>query len=133
MSALLDVNVLLAYGWKQHPSHVFCSQWLDGLENYALCPITELGFLRISMSPAFSACFQDASRVLKSIADREGVIRMPCDLAVGSIPEVSSYKDTTDAYLVRLAKHHGHRFATLDEGILNKQWATGTAFKPIAT
>lgn len=129
----MDVNLLLAYGWRQHPSHRQCCAWFENLEDYALCPIAELGFLRISMSPAFNAAFADASRVLSSITGRAGVIRVPCDLGVESIAPVTSYEDTTDAYLVALAKHHGLRFATLDQGILKKPWAREVAFNPLDT
>ncbi len=133
MSVLPDINILLAYGWRHHPFHAPCSAWLDGLSEFALCPITELGFLRVSMSPAFRASYEGASQVLDSLAARKGVTHLPCDVPVGEMPGVSSYKDTTDAYLVHLARHHSYRFATLDDGLLEKQWATGTAFNPVAT
>jgi len=133
MSVLPDINILLAYGWQQHPLHASCSEWLDGLAGFALCPITELGFLRVSMSPAFRASYEGASSVLDSLAQRAGVAHLACDLSVGGMPQVSRYKDTTDAYLVHLARHHSYRFATLDEGILSKAWATGTAYNPLAT
>ena len=133
MSVLPDINILLAYGWQHHPSHASCSVWLDALSEFALCPITELGFLRVSMSPAFRASYEDASQVLNSLTARDGVTHLSCDAPVGDMPKVSNYKDTTDAYLVHLAKHHSYRFATLDEGILNKAWATGTAYNPVGT
>lgn len=130
---LPDINLLLAYGWQQHPFHDSCSTWFDELPEFALCPITELGFLRVSMSPAFRASFEGASQILDTLRARPGTTHVPCDVAVRQMPEVSSYKDTTDAYLVHLARHHSHRFATLDEGVLNKGWASGVAYNPIAT
>jgi len=132
VKVLLDVNLLLAYGWQHHPFHVSCSAWFDGLSEFALCPITELGFLRISMSPAFRASYEGASHVLDALKARTGARHLPCDVQVGEMPQVSSYKDTTDAYLVHLARHHSHRLATLDEGILNKKWASGIAYNPVA-
>jgi len=132
MKVLLDVNILLAYGWKQHSFHTSCSEWLEAQPEFALCPITALGFLRVSMSPAFKAGFADATRVLNSLSERSGVTQLSCDVPVQGIPIVSSYQDTTDAYLVHLARHHSYRFATLDEGILNKEWAADTAFNPVA-
>jgi len=133
MSVLPDVNILLAYGWQQHPFHASCCAWLDSLAGFALCPITELGFLRVSMSPAFRATYEGASRVLESLTTRAGVAHLACDIPVSGMSQVSSYKDTTDAYLVHLARHHSYRFATLDQGILNKAWATGTAYNPVAS
>jgi len=133
MSVLPDINLLLAYGWQQHPFHSSCSAWFEGLPGFALCPITELGFLRISMSPAFRATYEGASLVLGALKARAGASHLPCDAPVGEMPQVSSYKDTTDAYLVHLARHHSCRFATLDGGILNKEWASGVAYNPVAT
>ena len=49
------------------------------------------------------------------------------------MPEVTRYKDTTDAYLVCLAEHHQHQLATLDAGLLGRHWATNIAFNPVAT
>ena len=133
MIVLPDINLLLAYGWQQHPFHASCSAWFDGLSEFALCPITELGFLRVSMSPAFRATYEGASQILDTLKARPGATHIPCNAAVGQMPRVSSYKDTTDAYLVHLAKHHAYRFATLDEGVLKKGWASGVAYNPVAT
>ena len=98
MRVLPDINILLAYGWRHHPSHASCSPWMNGLSDFALCPITELGFLRVSMSPAFKANYEDASQVLDSLVERDGVSHLSCDVPIGDMPKVSSYKDTTDAY-----------------------------------
>jgi len=133
MMVLPDINLLMAYGWQQHPFHADCSAWFDALPEFALCPITELGFLRVSMSPAFRASYEGASQILDTLKARPGATHIPCDADVRQMQQVSSYKDTTDAYLVHLAKHHSYRFATLDEGILNKGWASGVAYNPIAT
>jgi predicted nucleic acid-binding protein len=132
MKVLLDVNIILASGWRHHQFHSECVSWLDSLECYTLCPITELGFLRISMSPAFGASFNDALTVLQSLSCQAPARHIACDQPVGSMPGVSSYKDTTDAYLVHLADYHDHQLATLDAGILNKDWAANIAFNPIS-
>ena len=133
MKSLLDVNILLACGWRQHPFHSECIAWLDSLKTYTLCPITELGFLRISMSPAFGAPFADAMTVMRFFSSSQRATHIACDQSISSMPGVTSYKDTTDAYLVHLADCHGHKLATLDTGILNKPWAADIAFSPIPT
>lgn len=128
---LPDVNILLAYGWQQHPFHLQCSSWIEGLPGFATCPITELGFMRVSMSPAFRAGYDDAAGVLATLTRMAGTRFLPCDIPATGMSAVSRYKDTTDAYLVGLAKHHSHRLATLDEGILKEPWSAGTAYNPI--
>ena len=47
MTYLLDVSTLLAFLWQTHAFHQRASGWLEG-KKLAVCPITELGFLRIS-------------------------------------------------------------------------------------
>jgi hypothetical protein len=44
---LLDVNVLLAGIWTSHPKHLVIFTWLKG-KHLVECPISGLGFLRIS-------------------------------------------------------------------------------------
>ena len=49
-SWLLDVNVLLGYCWTNHADHTALFTWLTSVEEWATGPISELGFLRISMT-----------------------------------------------------------------------------------
>lgn len=128
---LLDVNLLLAYGWSDHSDHEAASAWMNGLAGFSLCPITELGFIRVSMSPAFRATHESAKTLVEYIKNRPGVEEIPCDISPVEMSSVTSYKDTTDSYLVALARQHQLQFATLDQGILNKPWAAGVAFYPL--
>ena len=49
MTFLLDVNVLIALIDQSHVSHSHAVQWFDavGEHNWATCPITENGVIRI--------------------------------------------------------------------------------------
>ena len=85
------------------------------------------------MSPAYRASFEDATTVLHTLTTMGTAWFLSCDLATAAMTPVSSYKDTTDAYLVTLAHRHGYRFATLDEGILKAALANGVAFNPLTT
>lgn len=128
---LPDVNLLLAYGWQSHARHEECRAWFSRLPKFATCAITELGFLRVSMSPAYRADYADALKVLASLTERRSATFFECGVSVVGMPPVSSYKEITDSYLVELARHHSCRLATLDEGILKAPWAKGVAFHPL--
>ena len=130
MSWLLDVNLLLASRWTTHVDHVAVRAWLDEQAEFHTTPIVELGFMRVSLSPGYSATWQDAHRSLLSLYSRAAHRFLADDLSATASPE-SSYKDTTDAHLVRLAVHHGLKLATLDMALLAKTWASGLAFNPI--
>jgi len=69
MRYLLDVNALIAVIWRNHPDHSKADVWLEG-KDLATCPLSELGFLRISTNPkvlkrrrgdSFSKDFHDSS------------------------------------------------------------------------
>lgn len=116
MSHLLDVNVLLASVWTTHPQHAIAMAWLSG-KTVVVCPISELGFLRISThKKAFNYTMADARTGLEKFLSERKVAHIPDDLlALDSRPAAS--EQVTDHYLADLAAKHGLKFATLDTGI----------------
>ena len=132
MSWLLDVNILLASRWKTHADHEAVREWLDAQPEFHTTPIVELGFMRVSLSPAYSASWKDAHRSLTSHLSRPAHRFLPDDVSATESHE-SNHKDTTDAHLVLLASRHGLKLATLDVSLIAKSWAERTAFNPIAT
>jgi toxin-antitoxin system PIN domain toxin len=131
MSYLLDVNVLLASRWKTHADHEAVREWLDAQPEFHTTPIVELGFMRVSLSPAYSASWKDAHRSLTSLLSRPEHRFLPDDVSATE-SHVSNYKDTTDAHLVLLASRYGLKLATLDVSLIAKNWAERTAYNPIA-
>jgi len=131
MTHLLDVNMLLACAWESHGQHVQARTWLERQKSFATCPISELGFLRVSMSPAFRATHADALAALRDITDRKEALFLPDDAAPTGLPAVSHHADITDAYLVTLAKAHGGKLATLDDALCTKAWAQDIAVNPL--
>lgn len=116
MRYLLDVNVLLAANWQHHPQHAKAFAWLAGKE-IALCPISELGFLRVSSNKkAINAPMEEARKTLETFIGQRKPARIADDL-----PALESQADNseqvTDQYLAALAERHGFKLATLDGGI----------------
>jgi toxin-antitoxin system PIN domain toxin len=113
---LLDVNVLLAAIWTQHPQHAVAFAWLAGKE-VVVCPLAELGFVRISThKKAFNFPMDKARELLATFIAERKATRIADDLpALDSKPDRSEH--VTDFYLADLAAKHGLRFATLDAGI----------------
>ena len=116
MSAhLLDVNVLLAAIWEDHPHYTKASAWLPG-KTVLLCPIVELGFLRISTQKVINVPMEKARHLLETFASERKAERIADDLpALESHPAKSD--QVTDTYLADLAEKHGARLATFDKGI----------------
>lgn len=115
MKYLLDVSTLIALIWPSHPQHALSAAWRKG-KDLALCPITELGFVRVSTSPAFNATMPDARKALTDFIADEKPEFIPADVRAldGEIAPTSG--KTTDWYLANLAAAHGMMWATLDQG-----------------
>ena len=114
MKYLLDVNVLLAAIWVNHPDHSKSFAWLTG-KDILLCPLSELGFLRISTNKkAINAPMAKARKLLERFSAERNAEWIPDDLdPLHSHPKKS--EDVTDLYLADLAFKHGAKFATLDQ------------------
>jgi uncharacterized protein len=130
LSHLLDVNFLIACGWESHAEHFRANRWLSRVRSFATCAISEMGFLRVSLSPAYGARFNDAMAALGAIVGM-GTHRFLSDATrAQSLPPVSTSKDVTDAHLIDLAQRHRLKLATFDAALCEKQWARGVAENP---
>jgi hypothetical protein len=130
VSSLLDVNLILASRWTTHPNHRAAKAWIDSSGEFYTCAITELGFLRISLSAAYQATWSESQEALEKLHARPGHRFLSDNVDGAASPETSS-KDTTDAHLVTLAKRHGLKLATLDATLLAKPWAAGVVENPL--
>ena len=130
MSHLLDVNFLVACAWQSHADHVRANRWLNGARSFATSSVTEMGFLRVSMSPAFGAGFTDAMAALEAIVSMRGHRFLRDGTRGRALPPVSTGRDVTDAHLVRLAARHRMKLATLDAVLCGRAWADGIAEDP---
>lgn len=113
MKYLLDVSTLVALVWSGHSDHAKACGWANG-KKLAVCPITELGFLRVVTSPAFNATMADARAVLKNFLIVEKPEFIPADHRALEGEVAPASNKTTDWYLANLAQHHGMTWATLD-------------------
>ncbi len=111
---LLDISTLVALLWQNHADHEKADRW-SAKKPLALCPITELGFLRVVTSPAYNATMKQAREILADFMARQSPAFIPADVRAleGEIPSTSS--KTTDWYLADLAQAHGMKWATLDQ------------------
>ena len=81
-----------------------------------LCPIAELGFLRISTQKVINAPMDKARELLETFARERKAKRIADDLpALESHPVKTD--QVTDLYLANLADRHGARLATFDQDI----------------
>ena len=116
MRYLLDINVLLAAILKAHPSHSVTDAWI-AKKALVTCPLSELGFLRISTNPrAYNVSMALARQSLEAFLAAHKVGHIPAGLpALKSKARTSD--EVTDCYLGDLAACKGMKLATLDTGI----------------
>ena len=123
---LLDVNVLIALAWPNHVHHQEAMEWFlrKAASGFRTCPLTQIGFVRISSNPAFTASAvtpAEALALFQRITSLPGHGFWPDDLPVTAAfpPPVllGSHRQLTDGYLLALAVAHEGILATLDRGI----------------
>jgi len=123
---LLDVNILIAWGWADHVDHERTAKWIATLREQKAAKlltsaIPELGFVRVSVQrTAGRLTVAEASQVLKGMLDRLGAshVFLSDDRPAHDFPEwCQQASRTTDAHLIGLAEAHRATLATLDEGI----------------
>lgn len=135
MNYLLDVNVLVAWGWSDHVAHERTVRWIAAtggrkIARLLTSAIPELGFVRVSVQRAGGrVTVQKAARTLAGMLGTLGARHrfLPDDLPGTDLSEwCQGASRTTDAHLLRLAEAHGARLATLDTGIPGAFLVPGT-------
>lgn len=127
MTALLDVNVLIALGWPNHVHHRVAQEWfaLSSTKGWATTPITETGYVRISSN---RRAMQVSTTPATAIAQLEAMTALPGhtfwsdDVALvmgkeGDRGAVSNHRQVTDHHLIALALRYGGRLVTFDAAL----------------
>ena len=123
MTRLLDVNVLMALLWENHEQHGRARQWLQTVTEFATCPVSQLGFARISSHPmlGYGMSPEQAFGVLrKLLADsrhRFVADDLSCEDRVLLTERIPGTNHVTDHYLAALARQHGLCLATFDAAL----------------
>lgn len=127
MIRLLDVNVLVALAWPNHIHHARALRWFGRIRDggWATCPITELGFVRVSSNGRVIPDARSPREVLQLLNQMRGVPGhhfwvddvSPVDAGSGVFDRVVGYRQVTDSHLVELAICREGVLATFDRGI----------------
>lgn len=127
MTFLLDVNVLIALIDPRHAAHEAVQLWFDaeGRADWATCPLTENGLVRIISQPGYTNYLGSATEALKLLG---GLYRVGnhsfwpdsislLDAALVRPAGLVTSNQVTDTYLLALAVANKGRLATLDRRI----------------
>ncbi len=127
MTALLDVNVLVALAWPNHVHHEAVLSWFKGQREagWATCALTEAGFVRVSCNPSavrYAVTPTDAIALLGELTRLGAHSFWSLDHSLLDLPEavatrLQGYRQITDAVLLATAIRHGGQLVTLDNGL----------------
>lgn len=127
MKYLLDVNVLVAWGWADHVDHARAAAWIAATKakrgaTLATSAIPELGFVRVSLQRTGGQLpIEEVAKTLEGMLGtlgRKHTFLPDNQSSAGPWPLwCSSASGTTDAHLMALSGSHGLLLATLDERI----------------
>jgi uncharacterized protein len=111
----------MAVLWENHEHHSIARRWLQTVPEFATCPVTQLGFGRVSSHPllGFTMKPEDAFGVLRKLLADPRHRFIPDDLScidrVVRTDLMPGPNQVTDLYLVALARQHRCTLATLDQ------------------
>ncbi|MDE0140667.1 MAG: PIN domain-containing protein [Caldilineaceae bacterium] len=127
MTALLDVNVLVALAWPSHVHFTAARAWFSkhSQDGWATCLLTEAGFVRISCNPSLfdrSVSPEEAIEFLAQLKRVGAHSFWPLDWSVHDLPaqimaRIQGFRQVTDALLVAAALQRGGKVATFDAGL----------------
>ena len=120
-AALLDTNVLLALAWPNHQHHVPAHNWFaaQAKKGWATCAVTQLGFIRLSSNPAYTANAvspQEAAALLQQWTRLKGHRFWTSPAADDSTiyARAIGHQQVNDAWLVEVARRNAGRLVTMD-------------------
>lgn len=115
---LLDANILVALVVSDHVHHDAAEAWFAGTEErFATCPITEGSLVRLLVREGQTAETAKAIVAGVSADTRHEFLPDRLSYCEVSMTGVIGHRQVTDAYLAELARAHGARLATFDEGM----------------
>lgn len=124
-TALLDVNMLIAFFDKEHQHRSLVKNWLGNWlkagNKWATCPITQNGCLRILSLPNYKNGFKpiEIKHHLSNAVASDNHVFIPDNISLLqdeliNWQHIQGAKQLTDAYLLALAKHNQTVFVSLD-------------------
>ncbi len=127
MNYLLDVNVLVAWGWADHIEHRRAASWIQSIkkkrsDRLLTSAIPELGFVRVSCQRAGGRLELDdaitcLAALVKNLGSKHSFLGDDLSTTIALPSWCDGPSRSTDAHLLSLANRHGAILATLDAGI----------------
>jgi toxin-antitoxin system PIN domain toxin len=136
--ALLDVNLLIAAVVENHADHDRALKFISTLDRFYTTPTTQGGFLRFLTRPWKDEQKREQpppmsiAKAFETLRDvthwpRHGFLPDDEPFTGVSLRSTSGHRQWTDAYLLRLARKHNVKLATLERKLDNMDDAASPA------
>jgi len=126
--SLLDINVLMALGWANHPHHQAAHVWFQShsADGWATCLPTQTGFLRLSLNAQIVGVSMTGLEVVNLL---RGLTSHPQHTYFESLPKLTDadfeplarrlqgYRQVADAILLAIARQNSATLVTFDWAI----------------
>ncbi len=118
MIKLLDANVLIALFDASHVHRPAVKAWFLAQTGFATCPVVEAALVRwvVHLEGSFGTSLAVAELRKLAADPRHRFWSDGLPLEQVGWDGVLGHRQVTDAYLAALARHHGGKVATLDQG-----------------
>jgi uncharacterized protein len=137
LSALLDINVLLALLDPRHVHHDLAHQWFGERSDpaWATCPITQNGYVRIASQQRYPnpvSCGEAASLLAKFTSQPAHCFWPDAisllDTSVCDPAKLLTPRQVTDSYLLALAVYNRGVLVTFDTRLVTDAIPLGKAY-----
>jgi toxin-antitoxin system PIN domain toxin len=118
---------LIALIDQDHEHYQTMQTWFDSLRTaqWGICPLTELGFVRITTNPAYLPASLNMGQAIAALTDLQGLRGYTycnmndswLELAAPFRSLLIGHRQITDSYLLGLAVHANAVLVTLDKAI----------------
>jgi uncharacterized protein len=124
---LLDVNALIALADPEHEHYPAVMNWFDrgGHRNWGLCPLTEAGFIRVTINPIMKARMRTLDQAMAILQALKGhpdcrfweINSSWVDLTAPFAARIRGHQQIMDALLLGLAIQRDEVLVTFDRGL----------------
>jgi len=118
VTTLLDGSVLIALTFSEHVHFGRARTWFATVDDsFATCPVTQGSLVRFLLRQGLNSAA--AKAVLATVTGLPNHVFWADSIAYMDVrmDGVIGHGQVTDAYLAQLARTHGGRLATFDEGL----------------
>jgi len=140
---LLDVNVVIASVFADHPMHGTARHFVETVARFHTTPTTQGGFLRFATRPWKNALKEEqqprltmteAQAKLREFTNADGHVFLPDDepFTELGLRSMQGHRQWTDVYRLHLARKHGVAMASLESRMANLDDAANPSLFVIA-